>query len=159
MKSIIKEKALKKAQNLCAKSEKCGYDIKNKLYLLKIDKNDINDIINSLKNDGFIDDKRYAEVYVKEKFNLNSWGKIKIKYMLFQKDINESIINKELEKIPEDKYNETLEHLLEKKYSSLINIDVNKQKQRLLSLGSSRGFESGKVFDVVKKIIDNKKSK
>lgn len=155
-KSLTKEQALKKMQNICSKNEKCVFDIENKLYKLGISKADINEIIGSLKQDGFIDDIRYAEIYVKEKFYLNKWGKIKLKFMLMQKNINESVVNNELEKIPDDEYVKTLESLLEKKYKTFKSADVTTKRRKLLAFANSRGFESGKVFDIVKKVIDNK---
>ena len=157
-KYLNKEQALKRLQNLCSKSEKSRADIEKKLYQWGVNKSDIEFVIKSLESDNFINDVRYAEIYVREKLNLNKWGRIKIKYMLIQKGIKKSVINNELNKISEEKYNNILEQLLIKKHKSLIDIDIAKQKQKLLSYASSRGFESGKVFDIVVKIIDNKES-
>ncbi len=157
-KYLNKEQALKRLQNLCSKSEKSRTDIEKKLYQWGVNKSDIEFVIKSLESDNFINDVRYAEIYVREKLNLNKWGRIKIKYMLIQKGIKESVINNELNKISEERYKNILEQLLIKKHKSLINIDIAKQKQKLLSYASSRGFESGKVFDIVVKIIDNKES-
>ncbi len=157
-KYLNKEQALKRLQNLCSKSEKSRADIEKKLYQWGVSKSDIEFVIKSLESDNFINDVRYAEIYVREKLNLNKWGRIKIKYMLIQKGIKESVINNELNKISEERYKNILEQLLIKKHKSLINIDIAKQKQKLLSYASSRGFESGKVFDIVVKIIDNKES-
>ncbi len=157
-KYLNKEQALKRLQNLCSKSEKSRADIEKKLYQWGVNKSDIEFVIKSLESDNFINDVRYAEIYVREKLNLNKWGRIKIKYMLIQKGIKESVINNELNKISEERYKNILEQLLIKKHKSLINIDIAKQKQKLLSYASSRGFESGKVFDIVVKIIDNKES-
>ena len=40
--------------------------------------NDIARIIEMLKKENFINEERYAIGFVKDKFNYNKWGKIKI---------------------------------------------------------------------------------
>ena len=86
-KNITLKDALSKAQALCAKQEKCEFDIRKKLYDWKLDVKEHDKVINELKKDKYIDDQRYAIFFAKDKFNFGKWGKIKIEFALKQKCI------------------------------------------------------------------------
>ena len=87
MPTLDKNQALLKAQNICSKSEKCEKDIRFKLKNLNVSENEIEDIILSLIQQNFINEKRFAISFTNEKLKLLKWGRIKIKYALIQKDI------------------------------------------------------------------------
>ena len=158
-KTISVKEALIKAQSLCAEREKCKSDIRNKLYDWKLPEKDHYNIIESLVNDKFIDEQRFAISFVKDKFRYNKWGKIKIEYALQQKSISGDIIKKALQEISEKDYDELLENELKKKFKSLKDKDEYTIKSKLVRFASSRGFENGKVFDMVSAIIEMQKNK
>lgn len=156
-KPISKKEALVKAQNLCAYQEKCESDIRNKLYAWKTNPDDMDDIIEQLKTEQFIDDQRFAITFAKEKFRFNKWGKIKIEYALKQKNISSGFISNAIQEISEKEYDSILMNELNKKYSTLKESDEYTMKSKLIRYALSKGFENGKVFDVVSKIIENNK--
>jgi regulatory protein len=153
-KSISIKEAIVKAQNICAEQEKCEYDIRKKLYDWKLPVTDHDVIIESLLKDKFIDEKRYAQFYVKDKFYFNKWGKIKIEYALKQKNISSENIKNALDEIPEIDYHNLLENELIKKIKTLKDKDEYTIKSKLIRFAISRGFENGKVFDMVSTIIE-----
>jgi len=153
-KSISLKEAIVKAQNICAEQEKCEYDIRKKLYDWKLPLTDHDAIIESLLKDNFIDEKRYAQFYAKDKFYFNKWGKIKIEYTLKQKNISSENINNALAEIPEIDYHNLLENELIKKIKTLKDKDEYTIKSKLIRFAISRGFENGKIFDMVSTIIE-----
>ncbi|MFP4025612.1 MAG: regulatory protein RecX [Thiohalospira sp.] len=152
-KKINKKQALLKAQNICAAQEKCIYDIEQKLYQWGLPKEYFEPLITSLINDRFIDEERYAISYVKEKFRFNKWGKVKIEFSLKQKNIPENYIQKAINEIPLHEYNQLLEKELNKKLKSLKDTDEHTIKSKLVRFAVSKGFENGKVFDMVNSMI------
>ncbi|MEE4196558.1 MAG: regulatory protein RecX [Bacteroidales bacterium] len=146
-------KALDKAQYLCAQKEKCVEDIKQKLFQWGVNKNDFDSIIERLIEEKFIDEERYAKAYVKEKFTFNKWGKIKIEYALKQKKIPDQYIQYALDDIPENEYTQTLEKELIKKRKSIQDTNEHTIKSKLIRFAVSKGFENGKVFDMVNSMI------
>jgi len=157
-KEISKKEALVKAQNLCAEKEKCESEIKQKLFDWKLPIKDHEEVIDQLVNDKFIDEQRYALYFAKDKFTYNKWGKIKIEFTLKQKQIPNNFIKDALEKIPEKDYENLLETELIKKLKTLKDTDEYTIKSKLVRFASSRGFESGKVFDKVSEIIEKHKN-
>lgn len=153
-KTITIKNALTKAQNLCATQEKCISDICKKLFDWKLPSKEHDTVINSLLEDKFIDEQRYAVFYAKDKFNYNKWGKIKIEYTLKQKNISSQNIKSALNKIPETEYDKLLETELIKKIKTIKDSDEYTIKSKLVRFAISRGFENGKVFDIVSSIIE-----
>ncbi len=155
---ITEKLALVKAQNLCANQEKCKSDIRKKLFNWKLPPKDHERILTQLEENKFIDENRYAHYFVQDKLKFNKWGKIKIAYALKQKDIPEDTIQNALAEIIESEYDDILKNELLKKLKSIKDTDEYTIKSKLIRFASSRGFESGKIFDMITKIMDNYKN-
>ena len=148
-KHISYEKALKKSMYLCGKAEKCKSDIRKKLFDWKAKPDDHPKVIKELERLKFIDEERYTSFYVRDKFRFNKWGRIKIKSMLFQKQIPEKLIVLALTEIKEDEYIEMLKNVINQKSKHLKETDPYKLKSRLLHFAGSRGFEADLILKVL----------
>ncbi len=155
MQNITKQEALKKAESLCAKREYCISEIKQKLFQWHINTEDYDFILSSLINDKFIDESRYVEFFVRDKFKLNKWGKIKIEYALKAKGISQKLIQENLDKINENDYREICRLLIVNKYKSLKPKEENpiKLKEKIFRFAHSRGFETELINDIYKQTI------
>jgi len=140
---------LKKAMNLCSKSEKCVDDIKKKNQKWGLNPSDIDKIVTKLKEEGFINHERYAHSFANDKLKFNHWGKKKIAYALKSKSIEENIIEKAIDSIDEDLYSRILNEEISKKHKTLVNKEKKVKKQKLIQYLTQKGFEYGKVFEFV----------
>jgi regulatory protein len=154
-KQISPEKALAKAQNICAKQEKCKADIRKKLYEWKTPAEDIENILDKLVDDKFIDENRYTGYFVRDRYKLNKWGRIKIVYSLKQKQIAQSIIDKAISTINEDEYEEILHEELKKKLRSLKNEEKHKLKEKLLRFSTGRGYETELSLTQISRLLND----
>lgn len=152
MKTISEKQALSKAMALCCREEKCTFDIRKKLISWKLPYDTIDNIIDKLLSENFIEDKRYAEFFVRDKFRFNKWGKIKIAYHLRQKQFSEDLINIALNEIKEADYMKFALNLIKKKHESekKKENDYYKLKAKLYRFAQSRGLES----DISLRFID-----
>ena len=151
---ITKEKALKKVMRICSNQEKCKFDIKEKLFKLGLESIFVNEIIEQLENENFINEERYCKFYVKDKYKLSKWGRKKIEFNLKQKQITEKNIQKALLEINEELYEKIFKEELLKKQRLLKTNDLIKQKTKLLNFAQSRGYENDLIFKIVDKIIN-----
>ena len=110
---------LEKAQYLCSKKEVCTWDIKMKQRKWELNNDEIENIIEQLVKDDFINEARYSKAFVKDKFNFNKWGRIKIRYELSMRKISQTNINEALEQINEANYSCILQLLLGNKYTQI----------------------------------------
>ncbi len=155
-KTISEKEALAKAQYLCSEKEKCVSDIRQKLYDWKLPEADHETVIKQLLDDKFIDEERYALYYTKDKIIQNKWGRIKITYALKQKRIKDEHINNAFDNFSETEYENILKNELLKKLKTIKDNDEYTIKSKLLRFAASRGFENGKVFDILSEIMKTK---
>jgi regulatory protein len=149
-----KEEALKNMQRVCSGSEKCGHDIRMKLIKKGLNRGDIDWVIDQLKSDQFIDEERYAGFFVRDRFRLSGWGRIKISFALRQKQIPGNIIASQLESINSEEYTEKLRKILRVKNQKLEEGDDYKRKMKLMAFASQRGFEPDLIHKVVETLLD-----
>ena len=155
MKELSKEKGLAKAQAICAKAEKCRTDIRQKLYDWKVNPQFHDEIIDSLVKDRFIDEVRYTGFFVRDKFRLSKWGKIKIEFALRSKQIPQDLIHQHLEKIDATDYKEACKELIIKKIKTIKEEDVRKLKDKVLRFAHGRGYEASLVLSIVEEFIND----
>jgi regulatory protein len=153
VRTIDIEKIEKRAKYLCAKREKCSSDMRLKLIQWGITRPDAEIIINKLVKEGFINDNRYAAIFVREKIHFNKWGTIKIAQALRIKGITDKIINDALNQIEEKTEEESLVVLLNKKISSIKSKTKYELKAKLIRFGLSRGYKYDDVLKIASKIV------
>jgi len=148
-----KKEALIKSQAICSRHEQCRQDILFKLSNWDVSETDSEQILEILEQEGFIDHSRYATSFANDKLKFNRWGKIKIRWMLRQKEIPEEIIDSTLSLIDENEYTATLTAELRKKMKSLKSQDIRAQKGKLMQFAIQRGFEYEIFYKVIDKIL------
>lgn len=147
------ENLISKAMKYCAYQERCISDLRNKLFEWNAGKNNINKIIDQMLDEGFINERRYLEVYIKGKVNIKRWGKYKIKSALKAKKIDEAFINEFLDKIDEKVYISNIEKASQMKLSEVSNESKETKKQKLYRFLLSRGYESELISSMIPKIV------
>ena len=148
--TLDKKEALNRCTVLCSKAEYSEWDIKEKLNKWGVDSESFNEIIEYLCNNNYINEERYAECFVREKFNLRHWGRIKIAYALRQKRVKDQYIAKAFEEIDEERYFETLRSLIANKSKG--NLNDFKKRASVYNFALSRGFEPELINKALKEI-------
>ena len=147
--SALYKTALNKSMALCSRREYCCDDIRNKLISWGVPGNDSEKIISNLIKENFINEKRFATAFVKDKFNYNKWGKIKIASHLRHKNITADIIREALDSIDYDIYTKVIKDLITSHRRSVKAKNQYDLKAKLLRYGLSKGFESSLLYEVL----------
>ncbi len=137
----------------CAFQERTAQDVRIKAHKAGMKKPEIDKAINILQNDGFLDEQRYVEAFVRGKLKYNHWGKIKIKAELRAKAISVQVTEDCLKAIDADEYINVLRNVISKKGVTLQQSDSEDQFARLLRFGLSKGFEYDLVIRVVNEFL------
>lgn len=135
----------------CAEAERCTHDVLTRLVSWGLPMDETEIILTKLKAEKFLDDYRYTNSYVKEKWNLDHWGKIKIENALQQKHIDLMIIHEAISKIQQEEYLEGLNELLEKKYKEVKSNNPMDDARRIMMFALSRGFEEELIREWLEK--------
>lgn len=126
-------------------------EIRNYLTKKEIDNNTINEVIDLLIKEKYIDDLSYAKAYVNDKILLTNDGPNKISSKLKELGIREDNINEALESFDKDTEREKVEKIVNK----LININKNKSVYILKNKISYYLVNLGYNRDVINLVIDS----
>lgn len=82
----------------CAYQERCTQEVEHKLHTLGCPPRQISAYLHYLREEDFLKESRYAELFVRGKVNNNKWGPRKIEVALKSKKVDPTLIRHELEK-------------------------------------------------------------
>lgn len=140
---VSEKKYLQRLRNQCARREYCSSDILNKAVKALGDSSAAERILESLKNDAYVNDARYAAAYAREKAAISGWGIMKIRYMLSSKGISPEDLAAGLAEIDNETSSKRLRKLLEVKALSLK--DDPQRRLKLLKFALGRGYAYDQV--------------
>lgn len=141
--------ALTKAMALCSRREYCSDDILARLQSWSVSEKDAEKIISALIKENFLNEARYSEAFVKDKFRYNKWGRVKIAAHLKAKSIPGELIRSALDSIDDELYRNTLKELIASHRKSVKAKNQYDLKGKLLRYGLSKGFESSLLYDLL----------
>ena len=144
-----KTRMLGRMMRLCAGRECCRSEIRRKLSGLPAA--DVQDILDTLCREGYLDDARYARAFAHDKSALQGWGSLKIRLALQQKQIDADVIATALESIDLPAADARMEQLLRAKWKSLAREeDPARKEARFFRYALGRGYG----YEEIKRIYD-----
>ncbi|MDY4512182.1 MAG: regulatory protein RecX [Paludibacteraceae bacterium] len=146
------EQMLFKASAYCATAEHCEADVRTKLQTWACAPEHIDKIIDYLKQENFLNEQRYCNAFVRDKFRFNQWGKTKIAMMLRTKNIAEETIAEAIDQIDDETYQQTVTTLLQTKLKGLKYRDEYDRKAKLIRFAQGRGFEYGIIAAAIEQL-------
>ena len=148
------EKAKSRAINYISGKLKTKYEVRLKLKENGFAEDVIDEVLDILEKEEYLNDKVYCEIFIEDKKKLNGYGKNKIKSLLIQKGISKNIFEDFLN---EFEYDEEFDNALKmgiKKLELLSNEEDNfKKKQKIINYLTYRGFGFDVINDVLKEIL------
>lgn len=154
---LSKEEALIRLQKYCVYQDRCHKEVRAKLLELEIYGDDLENVIVDLIAEKFLDEERFARSYVRGKFRMKSWGRIRIRQELKQRNISAYCLRKGFEEINEVDYERTLTKLIKKKNKAEREKNEFKRKGKLAQYAMRKGFEAHLVWKVIHEIFNDKK--
>lgn len=129
-------------RRLCSRREYCRSDIMSKVVdALDGDREQAAKIVETLVNEKYIDDLRYASAFARDKSSIAGWGETKIRYMLSAKGISREVVTQALEEIDDSRARTRLEKLLENKLKTLKDDPQCRLKMLRFALGRGYGYD------------------
>ena len=144
-KSYTLEQALYILQKYCTYQDRCHIEVERKLTDMRMIPQAKEQIIMSLIADDYLNEERFALAFVKGKFRIKKWGRIRLKAELKKRKISKYLIKSALEQISEKDYLFTFEELANRKANSIKADSILLKKQKLADYLIYRGWESSLV--------------
>jgi regulatory protein len=149
--SSLKEAKLK-IEYFCSYQERCHEEVVSKLRSMKLDSDEIDQIMVHLIADNFLNEERFACSFARGKHRIKHWGKIRIVNELKFKNISQTLINTALQEITPEEYLETFHTLSERHWETIQEKNTLKKRKKFCDYMLRRGFESNLVYDKVKEL-------
>lgn len=149
------KEALQKIEHYCAYQERCHEEVEQKLRSMKMNSDEIDQIITQLINDNFLNEERFACSFARGKHRIKYWGKIRITNELKFKGINQTLINIALKEINNEEYYTTFDTLANRHWESIRETNSLKKRKKFCDFMLRKGFESNLVYEKVRELENN----
>ena len=100
-KEKTEEEAFLQLAALCANAEHCQYEMLEKMKRWELSDEAQARVMARLIEERYVDDRRYARAFVKDKICYNKWGRRKVQQGLWMKRIDKEIQDEVLDDIDE----------------------------------------------------------
>ena len=122
--------------------------LKKKDYSIDI----INDVIERLKKDKYLNDNIYSKCFIADRINLSNDGPYKIIRELEKRGISREYINNNIEIFTIDKQEEKIEKLINKQIKSNHNKSTSLLKRKILDYIINLGYEKSIIVQVLDRV-------
>ena len=148
------DEVLYKLAARCSVSEQCLSDVEDKLAKYDLPEEEKTRILRHHVEEKYVDDGRYAEAYVRDKYRFNKWGRMKIAQGLRMKGIDKKTIATAMEVIDEQEYLDILRDLLRAKRKSAKGKSEYEVNGKLVRFATGRGFEYAAIRQCLGASVD-----
>jgi regulatory protein len=139
----------------CNYQERSHQEVKDKLYELGSYPEEVGNLLSELIEAGLLNEERFANSFVRGRFRIKLWGRIKIVQHLKQHRISDYLIKKALKQIDPSEYYATAERLAGKKWETLkAERDSYQKRGKVFRYMQQKGYESGMISELIKGIAD-----
>ena len=144
---------LDKLIRFCDYQERCEADVKKKLYALEV--NNAAPYLQKLRENRFVDDARFARMFINGRYKRLGWGKNKLLLELRKRNIAREIYQPMLDELEEgEDYMQAIQDAATKKWKSIKGKSLMDRKSKLIRFLLGKGFEMDKIRSVVGKLQD-----
>ncbi|MEN9686273.1 MAG: hypothetical protein RLZZ28_2059 [Bacteroidota bacterium] len=150
--NLTPDLAYPKIKHYCGYSERCHYEVREKLFGMGLLKKDVELLLSRLIEEDYLNEERFAIQFAGGHFRQKKWGKIRIVYALRQKKVSEQNIKRGLKELDETAYEETVQKLAEVKWKSLKTEQHLNREAKTRAFLLQRGFEGPLVQAVIGKL-------
>ncbi|MFM2442620.1 MAG: hypothetical protein RL449_1262 [Bacteroidota bacterium] len=144
---------LQKLARYCAYQERCVQELEQKMKTFEVVPAEFPLYLDWLRENNYLNEARFVEIFVRSKFNQKSWGRTKINYELRKRGISAPLLASAWDEINDQDYIEKARALLQKKKDDIKTGTSPQRYQKCYNYGLSKGYESSLVRELLKPLF------
>lgn len=152
-KTYTVEEAKRRLERYCVYQERCHKEVQQKLRDMRMIPEAQDLIIVHLLEHNFLNEERFAKSFVRGKFTMKQWGKVRLRLELKQRAIHKTLIDAAINDIKDEDYDSVFDTLAKKKVAQLQEQNLQKKRKKLADYLLYRGWESHRVYDKIRELI------
>lgn len=137
----------------CASDEQCASAVRQKLRAWGADGCQVDDIVDRLTDEGYLDEERYARAYCESKMLRSGWGRLKVAYQLRLKQLPRAAVDAGMAAVDDEAYMAVLEQAAMKKAATLRGADDAERRRKLTAFLAQRGYTMDEINQVITKTL------
>lgn len=145
--------ALQSLMRLCSRAEKSTGDAYRLMRTWGVPESEQQGVVDRLKAQRFIDNRRYAEAYTREKSQLAGWGARKIAMQLRTKGVERDVIAETIATLDADVQMDKLCEKLRRKLRTTKAANAYELRGKLLRYALGMGYDYEQTTAVLDKIV------
>lgn len=138
---LSEAQAADKLAALCAASEHCRQEIVDKCKAWGLSPEEADRVAERLVKERFVDDSRFATLYVRDKARFAGWGPVKVRMQLRAKGIDDQTADDAIRAFDKSEWHDILLHALRQKHRATRKDDPRKLIASLVRFALQRGFD------------------
>ena len=142
---------VEKIQSYCIYQDRCEKEVKKKLYTFNVEKDLQLKIINYLIDNDYLNEERFTKLFIQGKLRIKKWGKMKLKFELKSRGVENSTIDKYINEISDDEYTAYFNEFSSNKIKFLKGTKDQK-KRSFINYFAYRGWENYLIYQKLKEI-------
>ncbi len=154
-KEMTEKEAFVRLSAKCAVTEYCRADMRRMMARWDMPDDARERVLARLQKEGFVDERRYAGAFTRDKFRYNKWGVVKIALQLRMKGIAPDIIDEAVKEVDDDTALATLRKIIEAKRTTVKGKSDYEVNCKLLRFALSRGFSIDNINKVLHTDFDD----
>ena len=143
---------LKALEQFCSYRDRSACETRRKGLSIGMSADEWIEVESHLFSEGFLNDQRFAENFIRGKIKHNSWGRLKIFHAISLHKIERDTISKAWGSIDTSLYQETLSKVLSNKWKSLESKEGLEKRQACVRFALSKGFELDEILNTLKEL-------
>lgn len=132
--------ALLRLGALCARGEHSSGEMRQKMQRWLLPEEAQERVLDRLVADGYVDDERFARMFVRDKLRFDRWGRAKIAQALHAKGVDRQTAARMLDDIGDEEWMQALRPLLAAKARSVKAASDYERRGKLIRFALGRGF-------------------
>lgn len=151
----MNEEILAKIYKYCAYQDRCRKEIVEKLFDLGLlEAEELEKILLHLSNERFWDEERFARNFVRGKFRIKGWGRLKIRNELRLKEVPKELIKLAIdEEIEQEEYLLSLRKFVNKKMKEIKDPNLWSERAKVQRFLAQKGYEDGLVLREMEELM------
>ena len=143
------QEAFDKAARYCCAEERCRSQVTEKLKQWNVPPEMTDGLLLGLENAGFLNENRYAELFVRSKVRQNNWGRYKITYALRAAGVKPDSIQHGLSLLDEQTYLDALNNVVRKAQRVIHESNPALKQKKIVQHAVSKGFETDLILHIL----------
>ena len=151
-KTFTYNEALEKAQRYCAFQERSYRQIRTKAFEWGLGSDEAEELIADLITSNFLNEQRFAEAFVRGKFNQKRWGRNKILSGLRREGVSEYSAELAIKEIDESEYLASIRTLAIRKSDDLKGCSEFELKGKVARYLIQKGYEQELIWETINRL-------